>query len=461
MKKFINIAFALAALMLIPACSDDSKIASPIDSPDGEASDATYNTLTFSWNAVENAIQYAYELISPEGNSMATEVTKETSVTFTNLTPSSTYTLKVRALGPVYSEFGNSEEQILTGTTADIIKLESPTLVLSEERGVYSVTWNKVTNAKTYAYKVVNQDGEEMESGSIKTRSLTFRGYNTGTYTVTVMAETTTGGYSNSDPAEIQFTITRIEAWRATGTYTSARLKKSWEATLISYQDGTYVIRDFYGASGYDFEFYIDNSDPDDCFRVPEIYEYDSSAYTYYVPTGITSPEFVNVYPWWNYSSFRGNSMSGEVVICSCWGNTSGEDKFVWGPTIANLVGSYSAKLKGQELMYDYTNWYEFNYTTDVEVTQVDDKTLRITPFYYTSEHLDIQPDLSTGVVTIPLQTYYSWFTIASSRLETAPAKGSLTIGDDGTVTIKLSNFGAWFDGYDYFYEPVVTLTKK
>lgn len=464
MNKILSLIAVCGLALTTWSCSDDDVVATPIATPETNVGNATYNTLTFNWEPVKGATQYAYEFSKTgETELIAADVVTGTRLTFTDLEPSTSYTLKVKAFGAVYSENGTSAEKVMEASTSDIIQLATPQLTITEEKGAYVVSWDAIEETSSYRYRVVDEEGELMTSGTQTATTLTLKGYDTGTYTVSVTATTKTPGYKNSETAQIQFSITRVERWRVDGTYTCGLDNQTWNATMVSYTDGTYSIKAFYGVEGYDFEFYMDYTDPDQVFYMSDSYEVDSD-WMVHVPTGKSTPSEILVYPWWNYSEMTGDENGGEVDICCYTADWTGYfDTFVWDSPDTKLVGSYTATLEGWEAFTDEnSDWVEMNWTyDDIEITKNDDGTLSIAPFVYDGETLVVTPDMENGVVIAQPQTFWTWYTVSANDSATEPFEGKITEGADGSITIVFTDFNVHYDEWIYFWEPVYTLTKK
>lgn len=207
MKRIFNIAVALLCLAVLGGCSDDN-MPTPIAKPEAQVTNAKYNSLTFEWQKVKDALQYSYTLTSPDGIVIEKNVTQSTAVTISGLQPSTTYTLGIRALSQVYSDLDNSETTELTATTAALAPVAKPELTVTKKDGGYVISWSKVANATSYTYRVTDASGKEAASGSVKTTKFTLTDLADGDYTAYVAANSTKGGYCDSEEASISFTVT-------------------------------------------------------------------------------------------------------------------------------------------------------------------------------------------------------------------------------------------------------------
>ena len=117
MKKF-RLFFVLTTLFaLLSACNNDSENPEnvlPLPAPSSLSGSGDEGSLTFSWEAVPNAKCYAY--IFNEGEEV---YTNNTSVRFDNLTPSSKYMFKVKAVSGDLNRWTDSEWASTTATTGE------------------------------------------------------------------------------------------------------------------------------------------------------------------------------------------------------------------------------------------------------------------------------------------------------------------------------------------------------
>lgn len=124
MKKFIcSWVFALVAVAFA-ACGEDEKNENPTPNPDPEQEavqlaapvmtieEVTSESITLSWEAVEHAGAYSYAIGTTEP-----ETTTKLTVTFTELEPESTYSLRVKAISNNLTLYTDSEWTIKSVTT--------------------------------------------------------------------------------------------------------------------------------------------------------------------------------------------------------------------------------------------------------------------------------------------------------------------------------------------------------
>lgn len=349
MKKYIKLAVAAVCVLAfgLSACSDDDDaIKSVLKDPVLANVSESVSSLTFSWDKVEAATQYGYELADPEGNVVKTDVTKNNTVKFTGLRPATTYTLSVWAYSKVYGDVGTSKIATLTGTTASTEALAAPTLTAEVAAGVATVSWEEVPNATSYIYSY-NAGGDKDVTGETSDLSVAISGLNIDRdYTVTVYATSSDEVYTDSEKATVTFTMSHTEAWRVEGTYTSSHLGKSFPVTMIAYDDNTYTLMAWYGVDYYNFDFSVD----DKGVITPYGGFSKNSKGEYIIPTGDSKlPEVYlsNDVP----STFSGDSHSGQINIHTCNYDTC-IDTFVWEPArqeIWRVQGTYHSAVLGTE----------------------------------------------------------------------------------------------------------------
>ena len=575
MKYIKMYALSLCCLLggAMMGCSDDDNdIKSSLTEPVVGQSGQSVSSLSFSWDRVEHATQYGYELADPQGVVVAADVTTVPAVTFTGLKPSTTYTLSVWAYSKVYGDVGNSKIAALTATTAATEQLAKPVLEVNVANGVAEVSWAEVPNATSYTYSY-ELDGEEV-SGTTSSTRVDIEGLQLAEYTVSVYASSSDEVYTASEVATITFSMTHTESWTVTGVYTSSHLGETFNPQLVAYDDNTYALKSWYGVEGYDFDFRVDNgvvvpygeygmndhgeyiiptgrtdiseiyiastgnnvstftgnaesgeikivtcnysNSADTYVWVParkeiwtadgkyfshetnETYDativaYDDNSYTilgwygvegydlrfktgadgleileYYgqydnglwVNTGQDEIYGIYVWPWDNYSYMEGNRMGGTLYLYTMWTDW-GYDTFTWGDTgseltIDDLVGTYSVKTTGMEMVTDFVDWYDFDWTGDYEITKVGDDSLSFDGFYWSETPVVGKVDIAARTVTFESQEW-GYYTFAGSVSETEAVVG--TIEDD--LSIKVEGWNAWYYGSFYFYNTSTVFTKK
>lgn len=330
-KSIIYSALLIGSLCLFGACSDDEQ--QPLGNPTVEATDATYESLSFSWQPIANAVQYGYRLSDPAGEAVEAGVSQKTSVSFSGLQPATTYTLEVWAFAAMDGDYSTPPAAVLTATTNALVKLGTPDVTVDINGADIKISWEKVENAESYNFSIVDADGNVVKEGGTVKTTYKMSSLVPGEYTLTVEAKTKKGGFENSDPCVKTFTIGLVELWRANGTYSSADLEDSWYATIVAYNDKSYSILAFYGAEGYNLDFTVDTSNKDDMFSFVNGEEVTVKRNKYWrVDTGIEYPEYILSKPWDNNCKFKGTSKSGSVEIAVYIGGNlvEAKDTFVW-----------------------------------------------------------------------------------------------------------------------------------
>lgn len=443
LKKIYALCASLALLGAY-GCSDDDAVKTPLATATGEAGNVSCYSLSFSWDKVKDAIQYGYQLTDPNEREIATGVTNFTSASFTSLRPSTTYKLTVWAYADIAGKFTTSEPLVLTATTKDVIKLATPVLEVTEQGSSYYVTWAPVEGAQSYSYSFTNGD-ETLESGSVTSPSLVFSDLANGTYIVTVKAVTTVEGYESSNNASCSFTVDKSEIWRVTGTYNSAVVEESWDAVLVAYSNGTYSIKAWYNAEGYDFNFSYDSSDADTPFVPSSSYNYNSSTYCYEVPTGRDVIGDIPVYPWYHYCDMTGDSSKGSISMC-VWSDFHDDyvyDTFEWGNAPADyLTGTWNISIAGKTAITDDWTWEDFTYDYTIDLTRVDAKTIKMEALYFADDFVEGTVDLENRTVTFQPTPVWTYYILAGSTGPEEPIVGH--ISEDGN-TITIDNWYGWY----------------
>lgn len=456
-------AFLLAFLAtgILTACSDDDTILSALSTPNITNSNATVSTLTFEWDKVENVSQYVYEFRDPNGTLVSGDVTMKNRIVFTGLKASTTYTLDVWA----YAEYGStthkaSQVASLTGTTADIITLQmsEPTVTVDNNTATATITWPAVEHAASYKYSYILDDEEQ--SGSTTDPSLVLEHLSTGTYNVAISAipDKNDEAYAASPAVNATFTIefVKAEQWRKEGCYYAAD-NRNWPATIVSYNDGTYVIEGWFGVQGYNLEFSV-NADG----SINLLNAYSGSTY---VNTGLSGDEkwaelYVESYNGYSYSSFTGDKSQGDLWFYNYL--TDGYDEFIWNSSgtvsIDDLVGEWNEHSYGSCEYLWYDDAFDWN-TNTVNITKVDDNTIKIANFFYSDDVLTATVDMDAKTISIaPGQTFLTYYTFATENDSNTPVIGY--INDDAT-SISMSGWSLWWSGYTYVEDAVTTLTKQ
>lgn len=321
----------LATVFTFTSCSeDDCTTLTALSSSDIEVSEKTVSSLTFTWKEVENATQYGYRLLDADGNVIDGGVTSGREATFTGLTDNTAYTFELTAFAKYGDKvYKNADPITLIESTAEIVPLDTPAPVGTVNYEKITVTWDAIENADTYYVKVVDSEGNETNVTQTET-TYTFTGTVGLTYTVSVSADTEAEAYSQSDWGTTDGLIPekslRKEVWRVTGTFTDNAVNNtSYEATLIAYDDGSYIIPSWMGNEGYDLEF-IPNDDGS--FNVGTsydyVYDYDSYTYVYF---GEGDYDGAYIYKGKSYTTF--SLTAGKVWFYAYYGGW-GQCTFTW-----------------------------------------------------------------------------------------------------------------------------------
>lgn len=301
-----NILF-LAALgcTLLTACDDDDVTAVPLNKPSVTCTEdeTSVSRLSFSWEAVPGAVQYAYQLFDPNGITIGGNTTTETSARFSLLRPQTTYTLKVWAYASLENPaLTTSPIAVLTATTASIVTLEAPThLVLSTDHPTtnsqLTLSWDDVAHAGSYSYTLTSESGELIVNGTTEEASTSFALVQAGQYTCTVIALSNNEAYSDSEPVTLTFDVTDATyLWQAEGVYQCQYNQATFAATLSKKTDGSYTIT--HAMSDFTFEFYVEEDGliyPTDESWVYEedgsCWNYINNNYVYFYPNNSTFTE--------------------------------------------------------------------------------------------------------------------------------------------------------------------------
>ena len=142
---------ALAAITVFSGCEKKPK-AEKLPAPVPVVASTGINNATIMWEKVKNAASYQVVV-----NSDAPLSTEGTSITIQNLSPSTTYSLKMKAIAPEGSaEWLDSDfSDPVSFTTAGKKPLAKPELTVSDSiSSGFKVSWKSVKNAEKYVYKV-------------------------------------------------------------------------------------------------------------------------------------------------------------------------------------------------------------------------------------------------------------------------------------------------------------------
>ncbi|MDE6379292.1 MAG: fibronectin type III domain-containing protein [Muribaculaceae bacterium] len=468
--KTLAMLLSLALAAGFSSCDSDD-VREAIARPEVTQDAANYQSLSFSWDKVENAIQYGYRLIDPNGRAIKSDVTQKTSIVVSGLQPSTTYTLQVWAFAALDGDWSTPPAIEIKATTADLVKLQTPVVSSSSENGL-TFFWDPVPNAEEYSYRVTDTADEQVAAGSTTDTFVKLSGLPNGDYSISVVA-LPRAGYSQSDAATAVGTILVSEIYRVEGVYYSAQLDSSWNATMVAYSDNSYSILAFYGVEGYNFDFTIHSDATDDMFEIINgSYVNDTAAgyVTWQVPTGLSDPAMLIAYPWYNYCYWDGDRQKGSVNIGCYHGDGYAEwdyDTFSWPAVsdddpMAAITGTFTNHFVGSSSINDNWEWEKIDASDwQASIKKIDFETVEIDGLYWTDTPVYGIVDLEAGTITIEAQEYGdTYYTFAS----TAGATESVvaTINADGSITVPDMCLWYYFDGDGWYYYMygTSTLTK-
>ncbi len=465
------IAIAALGVAAVSSCKPEKKDPVQLTAPQPSLSASTISSLTFSWNSVANAAQYQYELLSSDGFKAGSGTTSDTKAEFTGLDDNTAYTFKVVACPASGSEdYLDSAVGQCVGTTAAITPLAKPVLKVEVADQTATISWDAVPNADSYVYSFLADGGA---AGATSETSVTFE-LDPGKYTFYLYATSKNEAYSASERASTEFEIAKPvkkEAWSATGTVNDGA-GKTWEATLVAWEDGSYTIKNWYGKEDYNLDFTVNENRT---ITVTNIVVGDDG-YNYVAADADNWIAIdTNYYEGYgSYSDFSGDKDSGEVWFWSY--ETNGYYDFVWpvgsgeqggdedgdetgeSVTVDQLVGTYT---QSNTYQFWYNSaWGNYESTNDVTIAKVDDKTVNIEGFMYATTDggkvIKATLDSEKGVLTIDPQMLTEYFKLAGQNAET----DSVTVIYKGG-TLTFGKWSLWYDGYAYAYSTKTTLTKK
>ncbi len=339
------------------SCSDNDMEKTQLESPVVTQGNTTVSTLAFSWQPVPGASQYAWALYDAGGNVVSDngDVTTNTSILATGLTPNTTYTLKVWAYSPLNGDKSTSPIVTLTATTHPVQQLSNPeTPQATSANGGVTITWPAVEHATGYRYKYTVD--EEVISGMVETNSVSLQNLPIGEYTIEIVATSTDENYCDSDPITLTFQRTKAEVWRKEGNYYSAALDANFKASIVSYDDGSYTIETPFGEEGYSISFTKSTEGS-------EIVPTGTPSYGYYY-FYVSNQYYVSIYTAGGYSAFEGTEDEGDIwfgtYLNDYDGNQVGDwgyDEFTWSDASGDEIPA-GCKTEVPALMT--TTWNQF-----------------------------------------------------------------------------------------------------
>lgn len=445
--------FLLSALCVLSSCKDDDTVLTPLPAPEAGLYQATVSSLTFYWDKVANATQYAYELFSLEGDKVTGGVTEGTVAVLTGLKDNTDYKFTVWAYGPFEGDYSKSPVAEISGTTPAIVQLATPKLTVLVNGGAVA-TWEEVPNATHYVLTISINGGKE-SSWDITGTEMMIGNLSTGTYTVTLKAVSDDEAFSDSEPATATFVIEKKEAWRVDGTFDDGA-GNNWPVTMIAWDNGTYTLKDWYNVEGYDLEFSVN-----DDTSISILNYYEPYLPNIWVEAGIEEDNgWIQLYTASGYSSFAGSKSEGGSVWFYSY-KTEGYPEFTWtgdgGSLIDDLVGTYSQNSTGSQI-FDGSNWVDFTSTNDVVIEKIDDNTVSVTGLLYEDNTLKASVDAEAKTLTFEPQTWLDWYVFCVYDSPTTSVVATIA---DGVIT--MSNWTAYYTdySYSYVYNANTTLTKK
>lgn len=445
--------FLLSALCVLSSCKDDDTVLTPLPAPEAGLYQATVSSLTFYWDKVANATQYAYELLDPEGEKVSGGVTEGTVAVLTGLKDNTDYKFTVWAYGPFEGDYSKSPVAEISGTTPAIVQLATPKLTVLVNGGAVA-TWDEVPNATHYVL-TISINGGKKSSWDITGTEIMIGNLSTGTYTVTLKAVSDNEAFSDSELATATFVIEKKEAWRVDGTFDDGTGNK-WPVTMIVWNNGTYTLKDWYNVEGYDLEFSVND---DTSINILNYYE--PYLPNIWVEAGFEEDNgWIQLYTAGGYSSFAGSKSEGGSVWFYSY-KTDGYPEFTWtgdgGSLIDDLVGTYSQSSTGSQI-FDGANWVDFNSTNDVVIEKIDNNTVSVTGLLYEDNTLKASVDAEAKTLTFEPQTWLDWYVFCVYDNPTTSVVATIA---DGVIT--MSNWTAYYTdySYSYVYDANTTLTKK
>ena len=210
-----------------------------LSAPEGFAvSGITPNNATITWDEDADAEGYEYQIDNDAG--VEVDVAE---AELTGLTYSTTYKIRVKAIGDGESFVDSPESEEYSFTTAALIVLDSPADLTATEVGEneVTVTWSAVANAAGYEVAV----GETTDTVTAETLTYQFTTLDVNTeYTFSVKAVGDGVTYDDSAPSEITETTLKekLDAPTVTGVALGATsVKFSWGdiANAASYSYST------------------------------------------------------------------------------------------------------------------------------------------------------------------------------------------------------------------------------
>lgn len=188
---------------------------------------------------------------------------------------------------------------------------------------------------------------------------------------------------------------------------------------------------------------------------------------TWDVPTGISWPDHLVAYPWYNYSYMSGDRDSGEIGIgnyiaadLSDTGSLSWcYDVFTWGTvvegplTIDDLIGLYHSSFEYIE-NDSFTNWTDESYTSDTDeaVIEFEDNThVSLDGFMWSGCPVVGEYNADAMTITFPAQLFGAVYADGAyySLGDTNDINGSLIATVTNSRSLHMENVGIWYTWSD------------
>lgn len=273
MKKISNIiakarllTMMVVAVAALAACSDDDDIVREGLTQNGiTLTSSTVSALNFSWEKVDNAVQYGYRLLTTDSTAIDGGVTTGTTASFSGLDDDTEYIFELTSFAQYDSQYKNGEKKCINVKTEKIVPLDTPVPTGEVKAQKVTVSWDAVENADKYYIKVTDSNDSTFTDTTTDT-SYSFTGTVGLTYSVSVSADTDEEAYSQSEWATVDNLApeedAKVEIWRVTGTFEETDITGStMTKTLVAYDDGSYSLLDFvYDGTGYNLDFEVTSS---------------------------------------------------------------------------------------------------------------------------------------------------------------------------------------------------------
>lgn len=456
--------FLLAAPMLSSCSDDDDVVKTPLSTTNITEGAKTVSSLNFSWQPIEGATQYAYELKEKaSGTYVLGGITNTTSLLATNLKVNTTYEMSVWAYAALSSDKTTSERITILATTNDVVPLATPADITSEwGAGIITITWQAVPNAWGYEYSY-EKNGETV-TGYVEENVLSIAGLPVGEYTVFLRAVTDNENYSDSETISFTFIREKTEIWRKECNYNAPLFGTDFTCQVVAFDDGNFEIQGLYGSDDA-LEF---NADENGELLVlngydvqPPYYYVSAGDYTLciYIATGsssvVCSESFGEIWFYTYLYDKDGNYLGGDYNYIT-WGNAEAEPD----PADA-LVGDYTETTNCYDFSIDWTNWIEItDQKNDVKIEKVDANTISLYNFYGAEDTFIGTVDAEAKTITFQIkEDWGGYYTFCQYDSPSVPVVGE--IADDGSITI--SNWTMWYapSNYSYIYSDAKSVLVK